>query len=158
MFASQHHDLCPDLTCVAKAIAGGLPMGGVLIGPRVKDLPKKAHGSTFGGNPLACAAALATTRIIQSEQLDQRAAELGERLMSGLRTIPSPRMREVRGLGLMVGVELRGKAGPFLARLAERGVLALAAGATVMRFLPPLVISEEDVDTVVEQVTAVLEI
>jgi acetylornithine/LysW-gamma-L-lysine aminotransferase len=157
MFASQHHDLCPDLTCVAKAIAGGLPMGGVLIGPRVKDLPKKAHGSTFGGNPLACAAALATIRTIQSEQLDQRAAELGGRLMSGLSTILSPRIREVRGLGLMVGVELKGKAGPCLARLAERGVLALAAGATVMRFLPPLVISEEDVDTVVEQVAAVLE-
>ena len=157
MFASQHHDLRPDLMCIAKAIAGGLPMGGVLIGPRVKDLPKKAHGSTFGGNPLACAAALATIRTIQSEQLDQRAAELGARLMSGLRTISSPRIREVRGLGLMVGVELKGKAGPCLARLAERGVLALAAGATVMRFLPPLVIGEEDVDTVVEQVAIVLE-
>ncbi len=157
MFASQHHDLCPDMTCVAKAIAGGLPMGGVLIGPRVKDLPKKAHGSTFGGNPLACAAALATIRTIQSEQLDQRAAELGVRLMGGLKAIPSPRIREVRGLGLMVGVELKGKAGPYLARLAKRGVLALAAGATVMRFLPPLVISEEDVDTVVEQMAVVLE-
>ena len=157
MFASQHHDLCPDMTCVAKAIAGGLPMGGVLIGPRVKDLPKKAHGSTFGGNPLACAAALATIHTIQSEQLDQRAAELGVRLMSGLKAIPSAQIREVRGLGLMVGVELKGKAGPYLTRLAERGVLALAAGATVMRFLPPLVISEEDVDTVVEQVAIALE-
>jgi acetylornithine/LysW-gamma-L-lysine aminotransferase len=157
MFACEHHDLSPDLMCVAKAIAGGLPMGGVLIGPRVKELPKKTHGSTFGGNPLACAAALATIHTIQSNQLPQRAADLGARLMAGLRAIPSPGIREVRGLGLMVGVELKGKSGPYLARLAERGVLALAAGATVMRFLPPLVISAEDVDTVVEQVAAVLE-
>jgi acetylornithine/LysW-gamma-L-lysine aminotransferase len=157
MFASQHHDLQPDLMCVAKAIAGGLPMGAVLIGPRVGDLPKKVHGSTFGGNPLACAAALATIRSIESEHLPQRAAEVGTRLMAGLKMLGSPRIREVRGLGLMVGVELKEKSASYLAALAERGVLALAAGATVIRFLPPLVISAEDVDTVVEQVAAVLE-
>jgi acetylornithine/LysW-gamma-L-lysine aminotransferase len=157
MFASQHHDLQPDLMCVAKAIAGGLPMGAVLIGPRVGDLPKKVHGSTFGGNPLACAAALATIRTIESEHLPQRAAEVGARLMAGLKMLGSPRIREVRGLGLMVGVELKEKSASYLAALAERGVLALAAGATVIRFLPPLVISAEDVDTVVEQVAAVLE-
>ena len=157
MFASQHHDLRPDLMCVAKSIAGGLPMGAVLISPRVGDLPKKVHGSTFGGNPLACAAALATIRYIEAEHLSQRATELGARLMAGLRAIPSPLVREVRGMGLMVGMELKGKAAPYLARLAERGVLALTAGATVMRFLPPLVIRAEDVDAVVKQVAAVLE-
>ena len=157
MFASQHHDLRPDLMCVAKSIAGGLPMGAVLISPRVGDLPKKVHGSTFGGNPLACAAALATIHYIEAEHLSQRAAELGARLMAGLRAIPSPLVREVRGMGLMVGMELKGKAAPYLARLAERGVLALTAGATVMRFLPPLVIRAEDVDAVVKQVAAVLE-
>ena len=149
MFASQHHGLQPDLLCVAKAIAGGLPMGAVLIGPRVGPLPKKAHGSTFGGNPLACAAALATIRTIEAEHLPQRAAELGARLMAGLQAIPASQIREVRGLGLMVGMELKGKAAPYLAGLAQRGVLALAAGATVMRFLPPLVISGEEVDRVV---------
>ena len=77
--------------------------------------------------------------------------------MAGLKTIASPQIREVRGLGLMVGVELKEKSASYLAALAERGVLALAAGATVMRFLPPLVISAEDVDAVVEQVAAVLE-
>jgi acetylornithine/LysW-gamma-L-lysine aminotransferase len=157
MFASRHHDLRPDLMCVAKSIAGGLPMGAVLIGPRVGELPRKAHGSTFGGNPLACAAALATIRYIKVEKLPQRAAGLGARLMDGLKAIPSPLVREVRGLGLMVGVELKEKSAPYLAALAERGVLALSAGATVMRFLPPLVISAEDVDTVVERVAAVLE-
>ena len=156
MFASQHHDLQPDLMCVAKAIAGGLPMGAVLTGPRMGELPKKTHGSTFGGNPLACAAALATINYIESEGLPQRAAELGVRLMDGLKAIPSPLVRQVRGLGLMVGAELKAKAASYLAALAERGVLALSAGATVMRFLPPLVISTEDVDTVVEQVAEVL--
>ncbi|MFB0538344.1 MAG: aspartate aminotransferase family protein [Anaerolineae bacterium] len=157
MFACQHYDLQPDLMCLAKAIAGGLPMGAVLIGPRVGDLPKKVHGSTFGGNPLACAAALAAISFIESDRLPQRAAELGARLMDGLKAIPAPRVREVRGLGLMVGVELKGKSAPYLAALAKRGVLALAAGTTVMRFLPPLVISAEDVDTVVQRVAAVLE-
>jgi acetylornithine/LysW-gamma-L-lysine aminotransferase len=157
MFACQHYDLRPDLMCVAKSMAGGLPMGAVLIGPRVGDLPKKVHGSTLGGNPLACAAALATIRYIESEKLPQRAAELGARLMDGLKAIPAPQVREVRGSGLLVGVELKGKSAPYLAALAERGVLALSAGATVMRFLPPLVISAEDVDTVVQQVAAVLE-
>jgi acetylornithine/LysW-gamma-L-lysine aminotransferase len=107
---------------------------------------------------LACAAALATIHYIEAEELPQRAAELGARLIDGLKAIPSPLVREVRGLGLMVGVELKGKAAPYLAALAERGVLALSAGATVMRFLPPLVIRAEDVDTVVEQVVKVLQV
>jgi acetylornithine/LysW-gamma-L-lysine aminotransferase len=157
MFASQHHALEPDLMCLAKAIAGGLPMGAVLIGPRVVDLPPKSHGTTFGGNPLACAAARATIRFIESERLPERAAQLGARLMGGLRAIPAPAVHEVRGLGLMVAVELKGKAAPYLAALAERGVLALTAGANVIRFLPPLVITPQDVDAVIEQVTAVLE-
>ncbi len=156
MFASQHHDLRPDMMCVAKSIAGGLPMGGVLIGPRVGDLPKKVHGTTFGGNPLACAAALATIRTIESEQLARRAAKLGEQLLGGIQAISSSLVRQVRGMGLMVGVELKGKSSRYLAELAERGVLALSAGATVMRFLPPLVISAEDVDTVIERTAEVL--
>jgi acetylornithine/LysW-gamma-L-lysine aminotransferase len=157
MFASQHHGLEPDMLCLAKGIAGGLPMGAVLMGSRVGDLPKKSHGTTFGGNPLACAAALATINYIESENLPDRAAELGEQLLSGLREIQSPKVRDVRGLGLMVAVELRGAAAPYLAALAENGVLALSAGANVMRFLPPLVISPEDVRTVVEKVSHVLQ-
>ncbi len=156
MFASQHYGLEPDLMCLAKGLAGGLPMGAVLIGPRVGDLPKKSHGTTLGGNPLACAAALATIKVIESENLPDRAAELGEQLLSGLTEMQSPQVREVRGLGLMVAVELKGAAAPHLAALADNGVLALSAGANVMRFLPPLVISPEDVRTVVEQVAHVL--
>ncbi len=157
MFACEHYDLRPDLMCVAKGLAGGLPMGAVLIGTRVGALPKRVHGSTFGGNPLCCAAALATIGYLESENLPRRAAERGAQLIAGLQAIRSPRIREVRGLGLMVGVELKEQAGPYLAALAERGVLALSAGPTVMRFLPPLVISAEEIETVVEKTAEVLE-
>jgi acetylornithine/LysW-gamma-L-lysine aminotransferase len=156
MFASSHHGLQPDMMTVAKAMAGGVPMGAVLIGAQLGRLPKKAHGSTFGGNLLSCAAALATIAVIEQEGLPARAAQLGAQLSAGLRGIRSPVVRQVRGMGLMVGMELKGNAAPYLAGLAERGVLALSAGATVMRFLPPLVISADDIDTVVGHVAEVL--
>lgn len=156
MFASQHHNLQPDLMCLSKGIAGGFPMGAVLIGPRIGKLPIKSHGSTFGGNPLACAAALATIRYLETENLPEKAAQMGARLLTGLRSLHSPLVREVRGLGLMVGLELKMPAGPYLAALAERGVLALSAGANVIRFLPPLVISAEEIDMVLRRVAEVL--
>lgn len=156
MFACEHYDLSPDLLCLAKGIAGGLPMGAVVMGPRAADLPKKVHGSTFGGNPLSCAAALASIDYILTERLPQRSRTLGSRLKKGLEGIPSPVIREVRGLGLMVAVELKGPAAPNLAALADRGVLALSAGRNVMRFLPPLVITEDQVDTVIGRVAEVL--
>lgn len=156
MFACQHHGLEADMMCLAKAIAGGLPMGAVLLGSRIGTLPKKSHGNTLGGNPLACAAALAAIQYIEANDLPRRASERGEQLMAGLSTIPSPLVREVRGMGLMIAVELKERAGPVLAELAGRGVLALSAGPTVMRFLPPLVISEEEVSTVLARVKEVL--
>lgn len=156
LFACEHHGLEPDMLCLAKAIAGGIPMGAVLLGPRVGKLPTKVHGTTFGGNPLACAAALATIRTIKVEALPQRAAELGTYFLSHLRDLDSPLIREVRGMGLMIGVELKRRARPYLAALMERGVLALSAGPIVMRFLPPLVISREDLETVARTVEKVL--
>ena len=156
LFACEHHDLHPDLMTLAKSMAGGIPMGATLIGERVGTLPGHVHGSTFGGNPLACAAALATLDVMEREHLPERAARLGARLLSGLQAIDSPLIRQVRGLGLMVGVELRGRSAKYLAALAQEGVLALPAGATVMRFLPPLVISEEDIETVIAKVAHVL--
>lgn len=156
MFACEHYGLRPDLMTVAKSIASGLPMGATLIGGRLGEMPKKVHGNTFGGNPLVCAAALATIHTLESEKLPERAAQLGARLMAGLQAIDSPLVREVRGLGLMVGVELKTQSGQYLGALAEQGVLALPAGGTVMRFLPPLVIGEDDIETVIEKVAAVL--
>jgi acetylornithine/LysW-gamma-L-lysine aminotransferase len=137
-------------------MAGGVPMGAALIGERVGEIPGHTHGSTFGGNPLACAAALATIHAMEEEKLPERATKLGARLVEGLQAIDAEVIREVRGLGLMVGLELRTRSGAYLAALAEQGVLALPAGSTVMRFLPPLVISEEDIETVIEKVGVVL--
>jgi acetylornithine/LysW-gamma-L-lysine aminotransferase len=157
LFAHQHFGLEPDLLCLAKSIAGGLPMGAALIHPKLGALPQAVHGSTFGGNPLACAASLAALDYIEENHLSERAAELGEWFKGALERIESPTIREVRGLGLMVGIELKQKVTPFLQELMAQGVMALPAGLTVMRFLPPLVISKEDLATVVEKVTKVLE-
>lgn len=142
-FACEHVGIVPDLLCMGKALAGGMPMGAVALGPRVKQLAPGVHGATFGGNPLSCAAALATLEVIAEEGLLERAARLGQLFMSQLAALQSPLIREVRGLGLMVGVELRCRARQVVDALSERGVLALTAGSTVLRLLPPLVISEE---------------
>jgi acetylornithine/LysW-gamma-L-lysine aminotransferase len=156
MFAYQHFGLEPDLLCLAKSIAGGLPMGATLIGGRLGEIPLAIHGSTFGGNPLACAAALAALDLYQQEELPARAAELGATLLEQLKKIDSPLVREVRGLGLMVGIEIKQKVAPYLQALAERGVLALPAGLTVIRLLPPLVIRREQLDQVVQALSEVL--
>jgi acetylornithine/LysW-gamma-L-lysine aminotransferase len=155
-FAFQHFQVQPDLLCLAKSIAGGLPMGATMIGERVGRLPSQAHGSTFGGNPLACAASLAALDYLETHRLAERAAELGEWFLDQLRQLRSPLIREVRGLGLMAGIELKRKVTPYLMALMARGVLALPAGLTVMRFLPPLVISKEELQIVVQAVSEAL--
>jgi len=155
-FACEHHDVVPDMMTMAKAMAGGLPMGAVAIGPRVNGLWPGAHGTTFGGNPLACAAALATIRIIHEEYIPGQTAAKGRYMLDRLGQIESPIVREVRGLGLMVGIELRTRVTPVLHGLLERGVLALPAGSTVLRLLPPLIISYGELDDVIEAVSDVL--
>ena len=156
LFAFQHYGLQPDLLCLAKSMAGGLPMGATLIGERIGALPPAVHGSTFGGNPLACAASLAAIDFIETQHLADRAAELGAWFVDQLKQIKSPLIREVRGLGLMVGVELKQKVTPYLQDLMKYNVLALPAGLTVMRFLPPLMIEKADLEKVVEAVGKVL--
>ena len=156
MFAYQHYGLKPDLLAVAKSMAGGLPMGACLISDRLAALPPQAHGSTFGGNPLACAAAIAAINYLEEYHLPEHAAELGTWFKAALARIPSPLIREVRGLGLMVGIELKQKVTPYLQGLMAKGVMALPAGLTVMRFLPPLVISQSELAVVVEKVQEVL--
>ncbi|MEJ2024663.1 MAG: aminotransferase class III-fold pyridoxal phosphate-dependent enzyme, partial [Deltaproteobacteria bacterium] len=134
LFACEQYAV-PDLLCLAKAIAGGIPMGAVLCSDAV-TVPAKSHTSTFGGNPMACAAALASLEVIEKEGLAERAGELGRYFLEGLRAIQSDKIREIRGLGLMIGLELKEKAGPYVQRLMEKGVIALLAGATVIRLLP----------------------
>ncbi len=156
-FACEHVGLVPDLICLGKALGGGVPMGAVVWRETLGTLPRGVHGSTFGGNPLACAASRAVLRAITEGDLPARAARLGEQFMADLRTIQSPLVREVRGWGLMVGVELRQRVTPFLQALMRRGVLALPAGPSVLRLLPPLVIEEAELESVVEAVREVLE-
>ena len=156
MFACEHYNLEPDFLCVAKSIAGGLPMGATLISPRVKPLEPLIHGSTFGGNPLVCAAAVAAIGVMQEQHLAERAADVGSYFMGRLERIESPMIREVRGMGLLLGVELKQKVTPYLQALMSKGVLALPAGANVLRLLPPLVIERGDVDAVVERIEEVL--
>ncbi|MFZ5808923.1 MAG: aspartate aminotransferase family protein [Chloroflexota bacterium] len=156
LFAYQHYDLQPDFVCVAKSLAGGLPMGATLIGPRVGEFSVGWHGSTFGGNPLACAASLAALDVIEKEGLPQRADKLGNIFRERLRQISSPLVREVRGLGLMVGMELKVKVAPYIQAMTEKGVLVLNAGMNVLRFLPPLVIEAEQLDRVAQTLEEVL--
>jgi acetylornithine/LysW-gamma-L-lysine aminotransferase len=158
MFALEHFGIDPDILCMAKSLGGGVPMGAIGISEAVASkLFKLAHTSTFGGNPLACAAANAAIRFMEDFHLARRADELGREFMSELRTIHSSRIREVRGLGLIVGVDLKEKAGPYVQKLMERGILALGAGPTVIRYLPPLVIERDDLLRVAEATAEVLQ-
>lgn len=158
LWACEHAGVTPDIICLAKAIAGGIPMGATCLGPRANSFGPSLHGSTFGGNPLACAAALATLEEIQSRNLSRQAELMGNRLLSRLRDLATSatRIREVRGLGLMIGIELRERVQHYLEALAERGILALNAGPSVIRLLPPLVIDETQIDRVADALTEVL--
>jgi acetylornithine/LysW-gamma-L-lysine aminotransferase len=156
LFACEHFGVLPDIITMAKGIAGGVPMGAIGIDRRVGEIEKQSHTSTFGGNPLACAAAVAAIDALTAEDLPRRAAETGDYFVRRLREIESARIREIRGLGLMIGVEMKDKAGPVAQALMQHGVLALLAGTTVLRFLPPLVITREQVDRVVESLRQAL--
>ena len=157
-FAFEHYGVVPDILTLAKALGGGVPIGAAVMRKEVAEsMPKGGHGTTFGGNPLAMAAGVAALRYLERTRLWERAAELGPWFMEKLREIPSPKIREVRGLGLMVGLELKEKSAPYIQKLEkEHRILSLQAGPTVIRFLPPLVIDREDLERVVEAVRAVL--
>ncbi len=139
-FAAEHSGVVPDLLALGKGLAGGFPIGALAFPAEWGPMPVGAHGSTFGGNPMACAAARATLETIRRERLVERAERLGADFRERLRQLRSPLIREVRGLGLMVGVSLRVRATPVLRRLMARGVLALPGGPDAIRFLPPLIV------------------
>ena len=156
MFAIQHYEVTPDMLTCAKSLAGGVPMGAVLIGQRVQNLTPGVHGSTFGGNPLSCAAALAALAVIEEEDLPAQAEAKGKYLLEKLNQIQSPTIREIRGLGLMIGIELKQKVAPYIRAMQEKQIIALNAGMTVIRLLPPLVITYEQLDHLVSVLTDVL--
>lgn len=159
-FGHQHYGLEPDVICMAKGLGAGFPMGAIAYTGAVREqLFPGAHGSTFGGNPLACAAALKAIETYQQDELIDRAAWAGRLMRTQLDSAIGGRqvVRQIRGLGLMIGIELREKVSPYLkALMQEQRVIALNAGANVLRLLPPLTISEEEMSLGVSAIAAVL--
>jgi acetylornithine/LysW-gamma-L-lysine aminotransferase len=147
-FACEHFDLQPDMLCVAKAMGGGVPVGATLLADAIQIEPG-LHGTTFGGNPLACAAALAAIDVYETDNLAQRAAELGDYFEAQLRIEELSQVRALRRLGLMIGIELKQKVQDKLAQLLEQGIVALPAGPNVIRMLPPLIVEKQEIDCVV---------
>jgi len=148
MWASEHWKTVPDIMCLAKGIAGGVPMGVTLVRPDILAVMKKGeHSSTFGGNPLACAAATATLQALTQDGLVENAKNMGKKFLNGLEELKSKHaiIREVRGKGLMIGVELKFEVKDILMEGIKNGLLLLYSGRNILRFLPPLVISEEDI-------------
>ncbi len=150
LFACQQGGVVPDILCVSKGIANGFPFGLTLVTEEVAGrIPAGSHGTTFGGNPLGCAAATATLTALRDADLFAQSARVGAHFLDALRGLGSPKIREVRGRGLMIGVDLRERATKYLRGLQEGGVLALSAGPTTLRFLPPLLLTEAEVDRAV---------
>ena len=148
LFAFQHEGIRPDLVIIGKALSGGFyPVSAVLGSQEVLGVFHPGdHGSTFGGNPLGCAVARTALRVLTEERLIERSAELGSYFLEKLRAIRSPHVREVRGKGLWIGIELNQPARPFCERLKEQGVLCKETHELVIRFAPPLVITREEID------------
>jgi acetylornithine/succinyldiaminopimelate/putrescine aminotransferase len=148
MFAHQAMGFVPDVMTLAKGLANGFPMGAVLAREEMASVMEPGtHGSTFGGNPLACAAALATLDTLESEELPQRAAVTGKRFMAGLEELSQRHhiVSEVRGLGLLLGMELTIPAAPLVRSLMEKGYLVTTVGEQILRFTPPLNVTAEDI-------------
>jgi len=147
LFAHEQFGVKPDILCIAKSLAGGVPIGATLCSSKV-TLPKGSHGTTFGGNPLSCAAALAVLDIFEKTDILREVREKAAVFRGALDALKSERIREVRGLGLMLGIELKEKSQPFIEALMHEGVLCLPAGPLVLRLLPPLVTSTEQLEHV----------
>jgi len=148
MWASEHWETTPDIMCLAKGIAGGVPMGVTLVRPDILSVMKKGeHSSTFGGNPLACAAGTATLQALTQDGLVENAKNMGEKFLRGLNDLKSKHkiIREIRGKGLMIGVELKFEVKDILMEGIKKGLLLLYSGRNILRLLPPLVMSDEDV-------------
>jgi ornithine--oxo-acid transaminase len=160
-FACEHEGVVPDIYILGKALGGGImPLSAVVSRAEVLEVFQPGtHGSTFGGNPLACAIGRAVVKLLRTGEYQERSRVLGERMLAALRSARSPLLAEVRGRGLWAGDELAPEAGPARAlseRLLERGLLTKETHVTTIRLAPPLVISEDDLDWAVEQLLAEL--
>jgi ornithine--oxo-acid transaminase len=158
LFAYMHEGVRPDAVIIGKALSGGFyPVSAVLASKEVLGVFNPGdHGSTFGGNPLACAIARAALRVLVEEKLPERSAELGAHFLSQLETLRSPALKEVRGLGLWIGIELHGKARPYCEALKEEGILCKETHDHVIRIAPPLTITREEIDWAFERIKKVI--
>jgi len=162
LLAEEHDGIEADLTLIGKALSGGFyPVSAVLSNSEVMGtLRPGEHGSTFGGNPLACAVAREALKILTEEGMIDNAVNMGQRFLDGLKTLKSPMIREVRGRGLMIGLELLPEAGgarPYCLGLKDQGLLCKDTHEHTIRFAPPLVITGEEVDWAVERIRSVLD-
>ena len=148
MWASEHWETSPDILCLAKGIAGGVPMGATLVKPDILSVMNKGeHSSTFGGNPLSCSAGTATIQALTQDGLIDNAEKMGKKFSDGLNILKSKHgiIREIRGKGLMIGIELKFEVKDILLEGIKKGVLLLYSGRNILRLLPPLVITDDDV-------------
>ena len=151
MWAADNWDVTPDIMCLAKGIAGGVPMGATLARPEILDsMGRGEHSSTFGGNPLSCAAGTAALQCLVQDGLVQNARTVGEVFIRGLNRLKERHriVREVRGMGLMIGMELRFEVRDIIMEGIKKNILLLYSGRNILRFLPPLVITEQDITKV----------
>lgn len=157
MFACEWEDVNPDMYILGKALGGGVfPISCVVADDEILGVFNPgSHGSTFGGNPLACAVSIASIEVLQDEKLAERSQELGEYFMDQLKEISHPSIKEVRGRGLFIGMELNEAARPYCEELKELGLLCKETHDTVIRFAPPLIISKEDLDWALERIRKV---
>lgn len=160
MFACDWEDVKPDMYIMGKALGGGVfPISAVAANQEILGVFEPgSHGSTFGGNPLGCAVAIAALEVLEEEDLTARSAEMGQYFKEQLQAISNPDMKEVRGRGLFIGVELHVKARPFCEELKQKGLLCKETHETTIRFAPPLNISKEDLDWAIERIKQVLEV
>lgn len=161
LFACHHENVKPDITIIGKALGGGFyPISAIVCDHAIMQIFTPGdHGSTFGGNPLAAAIGIAALDVLVNEKLAEKAEELGNYFMKKLREIDSPHIKEIRGKGLLIGVEIKessGKAMDFCMKLMKEGVLCKDTHHQVMRFAPPLVITKEEIDWAIEKITKVL--
>ncbi|SDN32161.1 ornithine--oxo-acid transaminase [Bacillus sp. OK048] len=158
MFATEWEAVIPDMLILGKALGGGVfPISCVVANSDVLGVFNPgSHGSTFGGNPLACAVSIAALEVIEEEKLAERSLDLGEYFLEKLKTINNSIIKEIRGRGLFIGVELTEVARPYCEQLKEEGLLCKETHDTVIRFAPPLIITKEEIDWAVEKITKVL--
>lgn len=159
LWACEHWNTAPDILCLAKGIAGGVPMGATLVRPDIlAAMSKGEHSSTFGGNPLSCAAGTAALKALTEDGLIENSEKMGKIFREGLEKLKEKHtmIREIRGKGLMIGIELKFEVKDILMGLIGKGVLMLYSGRNILRVLPPLVISEDDITKVLHALDSVL--